>query len=209
MQTSQVKASVRCQRLSQRHAALSLLHTLRRERIRSMRTNDLLSRRREGPQQNTSSVNDSEGRRKLIRRMSDANDLQSSGTTHSRCGTHHANSLSHGERECQTRATFSRGGARGHHFQQNTSSKGEWPGAIKRVRRHQGSVVPSRVRRECSIKGARRRALRHQGSEYNSQMRKYHYASLWKLKGRSTNLRYFLGNNFNFLQISTTPLQPP
>ena len=143
-------------------------------------------------------MNDSEVSRKLIRRVSDANDLQSSGTTHSRCGTHHANSLSHGERECQTRATFSRGGARGHHFQQNTSSKGEWPGAIKRVRRHQGSVVQgaqtsavlSRARRECSIKGARRRAaLRHQGSEYNSQMRKYHYASLWKLKGRSTNLQ--------------------
>ena len=106
-------------------------------------------------QQNTSSVNDSEGRRKLIRRMSDANDLQSSGTTHSRCGTHHANSLSHGERECQTRATFSRGGARGHHFQQNTSSKGEWPGAIKRVRRHQGSVVPSRVRRRVRSRQGR------------------------------------------------------
>ena len=157
MQTSQVKASVRCQRLSQRHAALSLRHTLRRERIRSMRTTTFSPGGARGHhiQQNTSSVNDSEGRRKLIMRMSDANDLQSSGTTHSRCGTHHANSLSHGERECQTRATFSRGGARGHHFQQNTSSKGEWPGAIKRVRRHQGSVVPSRVRRRVRSRQGR------------------------------------------------------
>jgi hypothetical protein len=206
MQTSQVTASVRRERLSQRHNTLSLRHTLRRERIRHVRTNDLLSKRREGPPHSTKYLISERLRSEPKTHQESVRRERPSAEQHALAVAHtHANSLSHGE--CQTRATF--GGARGSHFQQNTSSKGEWSGAIKRVRRHQGSVVPSRVRRECSIKGARRRALRHQGSEYNSQMRKYHYASLWKLKGRSTNLRYFLGNNFNFLQISTTPLQPP
>ena len=69
-----------------RHNTLSLRHTLRRERIRSMRTTTFSPG---GARGHHSSVNDSEGRRKLIRRVSDANDLQSSGCgTHSRTQTH-------------------------------------------------------------------------------------------------------------------------
>ena len=136
-----------------RHNTLSLRHTLRRERIRHVRTNDLLSKRREGPPHSTKYLISERLRSEPKTHQESVRRERPSAEQHALAVAHtHANSLSHGERECQTRATFSRGGARGSHFQQNTSSKGEWSGAIKRVRRHQGSVVPSR----CSGSAASR-----------------------------------------------------